>query len=83
MDCLRDYVLAAELATGEKMKVLRSNNGTEYVNKEVRELLSEHNILHKTNVVGKSQQNSGRTTDAAQSLLYGAKMPTYLYWARL
>ena len=35
-----------------KIRILRSDNGTEYVNREVDAYISEHGIIHQTTCVG-------------------------------
>lgn len=43
--------------TGLKIKMLRSDNGTEYVNKEISDYLKGQGIKHETTVPYSPQQN--------------------------
>lgn len=40
-----------------QIKVLRTNNGTEFVNSSMTQYLSSYGIMHQTSCVGTSQQN--------------------------
>jgi transposase InsO family protein len=42
---------------GKKIKMIRSDNGTEYINKNFQNFLRENGILHETSCVGTPQQN--------------------------
>ena len=42
---------------GAKVKVLRSDNGTEYINKDFSDFLSSLGIIHQTTCVSTSEQN--------------------------
>jgi Integrase core domain len=46
-----------ENQTGSKIKILRSDNGSEYVNKEMAKFLKSNGIIHQTTNVYTPQQN--------------------------
>ncbi|KAJ0172339.1 hypothetical protein K1T71_012312 [Dendrolimus kikuchii] len=46
-----------ENQTGKTIKVLRSDNGTEYVNKQFQNFLKEHGIKHETTIPYSPEQN--------------------------
>ncbi|KAJ9530089.1 hypothetical protein QJQ45_023364, partial [Haematococcus lacustris] len=54
---IRDAVEWFETQGGRKVKVLRSDRGTEYVNQAVREFLSGKGIIHQQTAPYSSQQN--------------------------
>ena len=51
------YVTMAERQTGKKLKILRSDNGTEYVNKKFKDYCSRNGVIHQTTMVYTPQQN--------------------------
>jgi Reverse transcriptase (RNA-dependent DNA polymerase)/Integrase core domain len=69
----------------KRIKVIRSDNGTEYINKELQVFLSENGILHETSCVGTPQQNSvaerknRHLLEITRSLLFENKVPAN-YW---
>lgn len=74
-----------ENQTGEKIKVLRSDNGREYVNKDMSTFLKENGIIHQTTVPYTPQQNgvserANRTIiEKARSMLKDSNLPL-AYW---
>lgn len=73
------------METKNDVLVLKSDNGTEYVNKQMNELLRKHGIRHETSAPYVHQQNgmaerSIRTiNDHARTLRLAAKLP-YCLW---
>lgn len=69
-----------------KITRLRTDNGLEFVNKEIQKILSQHGIKHERNVPYTPEQNraierENRTiVEAARSMLHAKKMPIKL-WA--
>lgn len=76
----------AENQTGLKIKMLRTDNGGEYVNKKFQAFLKDHGIEHQTTVPYSPQQNGvaervNRTImEATRSMLQDAGMEKQ-YWA--
>lgn len=74
-----------ENQTGERIKVLRSDNGREYVNNDMCTFLKENGIVHQTTVPYTPQQNGvservNRTIiEKARSMLQDSKLPL-AYW---
>ena len=70
----------------EKIKILRSDNGGEYVNQQFRTYLDNHGILHETSCSQTPQQNgtaerkNRHILETARALLIGAHMPNK-YWS--
>jgi len=76
----RIFFLAAEKETGRKAVSLRTDNGTEYINEKVKEVLRELNITHELSPPNVKQCNGmakreNRTfCDTARSLLFNADL---------
>lgn len=64
-----------------QIKILRSDNETEYVDGVFRAYLEEHDILYQTSCVGTPQQNgiaerkNGHLLEGARSLLFTMNVP--------
>jgi hypothetical protein len=54
---VRDLIAILERQSGLKVKKMRSDNGREFVNKQMNEFCQINGILHKTTVPFKPQQN--------------------------
>lgn len=86
MKKLKEFIGFYERQTGEKVKTLRTDNGTEYVNTELEEYLTEAGIQHQTTIAYTPQQNGvaeryNRTVvEKARSMMADAKFPKE-YWA--
>lgn len=84
---IENYISMAERQTGAKMKVLRTDNGLEFVNKQVTECLQSRGICHQRTVVYTPQQNGraereNRTlVEAARTMLHSNKNLTKMFWA--
>ncbi|GBO98773.1 Retrovirus-related Pol polyprotein from transposon TNT 1-94 [Eumeta japonica] len=76
----------AENETGNKIKIFRSDNGTEFINKEVREVFQNKGIIHQTSVTFTPEQNGVAErenrilVEAARTMLYAKDLPISL-WA--
>lgn len=83
--CIKNFISQAENETGNKIKIFRSDNGTEFINKEVREVFQNKGIIHQTSVTFTPEQNGVAErenrilVEAARTMLY-AKDPISL-WA--
>ncbi|XP_015124956.1 uncharacterized protein LOC107046765, partial [Diachasma alloeum] len=83
---LKEFIGFYERQTGEKVKTLRTDNGTEYVNNDLGEYLTKAGIQHQKTVAYTPQQNGvaeryNRTVvEKARSILVDAKLPKE-YWA--
>ena len=87
-DCFVRYRTLVEKQTGERIKILRSDGGGEYVNDRMRDLFSENGILHETTVADTPQQNGvaeryNRTMlESLRAMMHAANVPAKL-WAEL
>lgn len=86
---LRQFFLEAEKETGRKAVSLRSDNGTEYVNTEVKKVLMAMNITHELsppNVKqcnGMAERENRTLCDSARSMLFNtdlSKADRLLLW---
>jgi hypothetical protein len=73
---------------GNTIKVLRSNNGTEYVNQEFEQFLAMNGIEHQTTCVNTPEQNgvderkNRHLLEVARSLMFTMNVPKFL-WGKL
>lgn len=85
-DMFMDFKALVENQTGEKIKILRSDNGTEYCSEKCSTFFRKHGIRHQTTNVHTPQQNGvaermNRTlTEKTRCLLFDANLPK-TYWA--
>ena len=57
MRCFQDFTSFVKTQFGEKIKILKSDNGTEYINKEFASFLSTQGIIHQTTCPDTPAQN--------------------------
>lgn len=83
---LQIFLKEVEAETGFRVKVLRSDNGLEYINKNVELLLNTQSVIHQKTVPYTPEQNGSaeremRTiVEAARSMIH-AKNLSYKFWA--
>lgn len=71
---------------GASVKILRTDNGTEFVNKNVKKYLENEGIVHQTTIPGTPQQNGcveremQTIMDAVRSMLHSSKLEKR-FWA--
>lgn len=82
----KQFVAEMRAERNQIMKVFRSDNGTEFVNKEFRKYLADNKIKFEVSAPYTPQQN-GRAereirtlTESGRSMIYSRSLPTYL-WA--
>ena len=84
--CFKHFIITSEKQTGKVLKILRSDNGGEYVNNEFNQYLRNIGVVHQLTNVYSPQENGvaeryNRTLlDLARSMLNGAGMPNS-FWA--
>src|SRR6266540_1631631 len=67
------------------VKILRTNNGTEYVNSELDDYLSSYGIIHQTTCPGTSEQNglaerkNRHLLEIARCLMFTMNVPKFLW----
>ncbi|GBN50530.1 Retrovirus-related Pol polyprotein from transposon TNT 1-94 [Araneus ventricosus] len=54
---LKEYIAMTRNKFGRTLKVFRSDNGGEYIGKEIEDFLKEQGIVHQFTVPYSSQQN--------------------------
>ena len=70
---------------GNTIKILRSDNGTEYVNQEFEHFLSSNGIEHQTTCVNTPEQNgvaerkNRHLLEVARSLMFTMNVPKFLW----
>ena len=78
--CINTFLTDAEKETGNKAKSFRSDNGTEYINADVEQVLSKFGVTHERSPPNVKQPNGmaereNRTLcDMARSLLFNADL---------
>ena len=86
LDAFKDFVISAENETEEKVKVLRTDNGGEYLSKAMQDFLKSRGIQHQRTVPHSPQQNGvserlNRTLlEMARAMMADSELPKYL-WA--
>lgn len=83
---MKRFIMESENETGNKVKIFRSDNGTEFVNNDLKEFFESKGIIHQFSVVYTPEQN-GRAeremrilVEAARTMLCARNLPTFL-WA--
>lgn len=71
-EILKRFLTYTERELNLKVKTLRSDNGLEFVNKEVKSMLEERGIIHQRSVVYTPQQN-GRAEREMRTLVQAAR----------
>lgn len=56
-DKLKEFIIYTKNQLGKNIKTIRSDNGKEFVNTRVRELLKKYGILHQLSISYTPQQN--------------------------
>jgi Reverse transcriptase (RNA-dependent DNA polymerase) len=81
----QEFCKMIETQFGKNLKILRSDNGTEFVNQNMHHFLKSKGILHQTTCVGTPQQNgvaerkNRNILEITRSLLLESKMPA-IFW---
>ncbi|CAB0009199.1 unnamed protein product, partial [Nesidiocoris tenuis] len=85
-DRIREFITQAERETGLRLKAIRTDNGTEFVNQRVEKLLKSKGIKHQRSAVMVPQQNGvveraqRSIVERARCMLADAGLPK-CYWA--
>lgn len=83
---IKKFVKLVQNQTDRKIKILRTDNGKEYVNASVKSMLDEQGIKHETSIAYNPQQNGraervNRTLlEKCRCMLTDAKLPKK-FWA--
>lgn len=74
-NCIEDFINKAENMTQNKIKTFRSDNGLEFINKEVKQMFTQRGIIHQTSVPytpeqnGKAERENRTLIEAARTML--------------
>ncbi|CAG4926146.1 unnamed protein product [Colias eurytheme] len=80
------FIKICENMTGNKILYFRSDNGLEFINKDMKEMFAQFGIVHQTTVTytpeqnGKAERENRTLVETARSLLYAKGLPKKL-WA--
>jgi hypothetical protein len=85
LSVFKDFYNMVQNQYNVNVKILRSDNGTEYVNKAFDSFLSSHGILHQTTCVNTAEQNgvaerkNRHLLEVARSLMFTMNVPKFLW----
>jgi Integrase core domain/GAG-pre-integrase domain len=83
-DCFQNFHKMVETQFGKRMKILRSDNGTEYTNESMQDFLRSEDIVHQTTCVNTPEQNrvaerkNRHILEVTRCLLFSMNVPRYL-----
>ena len=86
LEALKAYKTMVELQKGKQIKMLRTDNGGEYMSKAFKQFCLDSGIVHQTTVPYTPEQNGvaerkNRTImESVRSMLSSAKLPN-TFWA--
>lgn len=85
-DYITKYIKESENQLNTKIKIVRSDNGKEYINKDLQQFFSERGIVHQTSCAHTPEQNGlaerkNRTiVEKAKCMMFDANLPDK-FWA--
>jgi IS30 family transposase len=85
LSVFRDLCALIKNQHGTTIKVLRSDNGTEYVNQDFGKFLSQNGIEHQTTCVntpeqkGVAERKNRHLLEVARSLMFTMNVPKFLW----
>ena len=85
LKCFQDFHKLVANQFDARIRVIRTDNGTEYVNNEFRSYLSDQGIIHQTTCPGTPPQNgvaerkNRHLLEVARSLMFQMNVPKYLW----
>jgi hypothetical protein len=83
--CFKDFYKLVTNQFNAKIQILRTDNGTEYVNNEFISFISDQGIIHQTTCPGTPSQNgvaerkNRHLLEVARSLMFQMNVPKYLW----
>lgn len=84
-EIIAKYLDQVEADTGKKVKALRSDNGVEYCNKEVCDILRKHKITHQRSTPytpehnGRAERDMRTIVEASRTMIHGNNL-SLNYW---
>ncbi|KAK1661961.1 hypothetical protein QYE76_050120 [Lolium multiflorum] len=85
LSAFKDFYALVGNQYNAKVKVLRSDNGTEYVNKDFDYFLSSNGIIHQTTCVdtpaqnGVAERKNRHLLEVARSIMFEMNVPKFLW----
>ncbi|XP_071676410.1 retrovirus-related Pol polyprotein from transposon TNT 1-94 isoform X2 [Lolium perenne] len=85
LPAFKDFFNMVRNQYGMNVKILRSDNGTEYVNGEFSNFLSTYGIIHQTTCVSTAEQNgvaerkNRHLLEVARALMFMMNVPKFLW----
>jgi hypothetical protein len=82
---LETWINKIEMQTERKVKIIRSDNGMEFVNSSVQEMLEKKNIVHERSNAyhpfqnGKAERKIRHLKETVRTLLHQSKLPNLLW----
>jgi transposase InsO family protein/copper chaperone CopZ len=83
--CFQDFHKLVANQFNARVRIIRTDNGTEYVNNEFRSYISDQGIIHQTTCPGTPPQNgvaqrkNRHLLEVARSLMFRMNVPKYLW----
>lgn len=84
--CLKNYLQRVQKETGMPVDSIRSDNGCEFINKEIKRIVFDSGIKHEKTVPytpeqnGKVERDNRTLVESARTMLHSKKMSTK-FWA--
>jgi len=85
LKCFKDFCASIKNQFDAHVKIIRTDNGTEYVNNEFKSYLSAEGILHQTSCPdtppqnGVAERKNRHLLEVARSLMYTMNVPKFLW----
>ena len=85
-DCFYEFLCLIETQFNVKLKIFRSDNGTEFINRKFSNLFREKGIIHQTTCINTPEQNgvserkNRHLLEMTRSLLFQNNVPK-IYWS--
>ncbi|WVZ50418.1 hypothetical protein U9M48_001671, partial [Paspalum notatum var. saurae] len=85
LNCFKDFYACVKNQFNAHVQIIRTDNGTEYLNNEFRTFLSKEGILHQTSCPdtppqnGVAERKNRHLLEVARSLMYTMNVPKFLW----
>ena len=84
-ECFKDFCAYVKTQFKVQVQMIRTDNGTEYVNRRLGEFLSDQGILHQTSCPdtppqnGVAEQKNRNILEVSRSIMYTMNVPKFLW----